>query len=52
MNHCWLFSPDGSGIPARFFYEMEYSGQQESIFTDKAYSFAPNNFYLRAIVLC
>ena len=22
-------SPDGSGIPSRFFYEMEYSGQQD-----------------------
>jgi hypothetical protein len=39
-----VFSPDGSGIPSRFFYEMEYSGQQEPIFPDNAYSFAPPVF--------
>jgi hypothetical protein len=44
MNYCQLFSPDGSGIPR--FFSGEYSGQQESIFPDKSYSFAANNFYL------
>jgi hypothetical protein len=38
---CRLSSPDGSGIPSRFFYELGYSGQQETIFPDKAYCFAP-----------
>jgi len=25
----YAFSPDGSGIPSRFFCEMEYSGQRD-----------------------